>query len=396
MRAEQALAWLSWSCLLAPAMACSQHPATSNVPGAGFPSIGPDLSVTFQFNAPNAKAVQVQVPAPAGEANGLGKGPFDMMRDQNGTWTVTTPPAVPGLHAYWLVVDGTPMNDPASRTYPGNREVTAVEVPEPGVDFYLPKDVPHGHIHEFWYYSKLTESSRKINVYTPPGYEQNPRTRYPVLYLRHGGGENADGWVQWGQMYNIMDNLLAAGKIKPMLVVMAYGYAEKPGETTAGGMTPEFSPHSTVLRVEMEEVLPMIDADFRTIADRDHRAIAGPSRGARQAFDFAWNYPDKYSFVGAFSGPIVGPMSGPNIKDFDRNSAYGGLFKDAAAFNKRIHLLWLGAGTAEHAQHDSARLLHETLDHAGIHNVFVEIPGTSHEWQTWRKSLYDFAPRLFR
>jgi enterochelin esterase family protein len=177
---------------------------------------------------------------------------------------------------------------------------------------------------------------------------------------------------------------------------MAYGYAQKPGEAAGSGMTAEFSPQSTVMRVEMEEVLPMIDADFRTIPDREHRAIAGPSRGARQAFDFAWNHPDKYSYVGAFSGPIVGPMGGPNIKDFDPNTAYGGLFKDAAAFNRRMHLVWLGAGTAERSQHDSAQRLHETLDRAGIHNTFIEFAGTSHEWQTWRKSLYDFAPRLFR
>jgi enterochelin esterase-like enzyme len=383
--------------LLVSASAWTQQPASSNLPGARYPQINRDLSVTFTLTAPEAQKVQLQPGPMANEPNGLGNGPFDMVRDREGVWSVTTPPAVPGLHYYWFVVDGVAVNDPGSEIVFGyTRQISAVDVPEHGVDFYLPKDVPHGDIRERWYHSTLTQSWRKINVYAPPGYDEHPSTRYPVLYLKHGGGESSDGWVQQGHVNNIMDNLLAEGKIKPMLVVMDYGYADRPGEVPPKGMTAEFPPDSTIVQVEMQEVLPMIDATFRTIPDRDHRAVAGLSRGARQAIDLGLNFPDKYSYIGAFSGPILGPFSGPTMREFDPNTAYHGLFKDGAAFNKRIHLLWLGAGTAEHAQHGSAKAVHDKLERLGIRNVFVEIPGTSHEWQTWRKSLYDFAPRLFR
>jgi enterochelin esterase-like enzyme len=254
---------------------------------------------------------------------------------------------------------------------------------------------PHGDIRVLWYYSDITQAKRKINIYVPPDYDRRAQMRYPVLYLRHGGSQDADAWVQQGHVSQIMDDLLAKGNTEPMLVVMDDGYAEKPGEPRPTGMVAEFPPDSTVVRVEIKEVLPLIDATFRTFPDRDHRAMAGLSMGARQTVDITLNYPDTYSYIGLFSGPLVGPFSGPTVKDLDLKTAYGGLFADAARCNQRIHLLWLGAGTAEPAQHESVRVLHAALDGAGIHNVWVEFPGTSHEWPTWRQSLYDFAPRLF-
>jgi enterochelin esterase-like enzyme len=363
-------------------------PADTNVRGAEYPRVHANGSVTFQVKAPTAQKVQVQPGAAAGEPSGLGAGPFDMVRSADGVWSVTVPPGVPGFHYYWLLVDGVEANDPSSETFFGyNKETSGVEVPEPGVDFYLPKDVPHGEIREHWYYAKVTEAWRRALVYTPPAYDANPRLRYPVLYLQHGGGESVTGWPRQGHMNFIMDNLIATGKAKPMIVVMENGYALKPGEKQGapGGPIPT---HSTLEEVVVGELIPTIDASYRTLADRDHRAMAGLSMGSRQTLQITLSNLDKFSYIGAFSRPTDA--------NFAAATSYNGVFKDAAAFNKKVHLLFFGAGTAEHSIHDSAKASHEALDKAGVKNVFVEFPGTAHEWQTWRKTLNDFAPRLFR
>ncbi len=385
---KHALSGLMAFAALLSATAALGAPAASNVRGAAFPAVNPDRSVTFQVKAPTAQKVQVQPGAAAGEPSGLGAGPFDMVRDRDGVWSVTLPPGVPGLHYYWLLVDGVEANDPGSETFFGyNKETSAVEVPEPGLDFYLPKDVPHGEVRAHWYFSKLTGSWRKANVYTPPGYDSSTRTRYPVLYLRHGGGENVEGWVNQGKMNFIMDNLLAAKRATPMLVVMDNGYAEPPGvmpSLAPGGATSR----NTIVPLTLNELMPSIDANFRTLADREHRAMAGLSMGSAQTLQITLPNLDKFAWIGAFSRPAV--------NDFNTQTSYDGAFKDPAGFNKQVRLLWLGAGTAEHNIHDSLKRTHELLDQAGVRNVFVEFPGTAHEWQTWRKSLYDFAPRLFR
>jgi enterochelin esterase-like enzyme len=363
-------------------------PATTNVRGVQFPRVHSDGRVTFRVTAPSAQKVQIQPGAAAGEPSGLGAGPFDMTRDKDGVWTVTTPPAVPGFHYYWLLIDGVPANDPSSETFFGyNKETSGVEIPEPGVDFYLPKDVPHGQIREHWYHSKITAEWRRALVYVPPGYDSHPRERYPVLYLQHGGGENVTGWPRQGLMNFIMDNLIAEGKVKPIIVAMETGYASKPGEEPLAPGAP-LAARSTFEQVIVGEFIPNIDATYRTIADREHRAMAGLSMGSRQTLQITLTNLDKFSFIGAFSRPPV--------RDFDAASAYDGVFKDAAAFNKKVHLLWFGAGTAEHEIHDSVKAAHEALNRAHVQNVFVEFPGTAHEWQTWRRALYDFAPRLFR
>ena len=363
-------------------------PATTNVRSAEYPRVHADGRVTFRVVAPAAQKVQVQPGAAAGEPSGLGVGPFDMARDKDGVWTVTTPPAIPGFHYYWLLIDGVEANDPSSETFFGyNKETSGVEVPERGVDFYLPKDVPHGEIREHWYHSKITEEWRRALVYVPPGYDTHPRDRYPVLYLQHGGGENVAGWPRQGHMNFILDNLIADGKAKPMIVVMETGYALRPGEKPPAAGAPLVA-RSTLEQVIITELIPNIDAAYRTVADREHRAMAGLSMGSRQTLQITLTNLDKFSFIEAFSRPPA--------RDFDPASAYDGVFQDAAAFNKKVHLLWFGAGTAEHEIHDSVKSSHEALDQLHVKNVFVEFPGTAHEWQTWRKALYDFAPRLFR
>ena len=176
------------SCILPASAADDAKPASTNVANAQYPCIHPDRRIAFRLRAPAATKVQVQ---PGGADNGLGKGPFDMQRGEDGTWTVTTPPAVAGFHYYWLIVDGVAVNDPGSETFFGwGRQCSGIEVPEEGVDFYDTKDVPHGEVRALWYHSKITGQPRRAFVYTPPGYDRDPRQRYPVLYLQHGAGED--------------------------------------------------------------------------------------------------------------------------------------------------------------------------------------------------------------
>lgn len=356
-------------------------PATSNVGNAEYPRIASDLRVTFRLKAPNAKQVKLEGGA------GLVKEPLELARGEDGTWTVTTPPAVPGFHYYWFMVDGLRVNDPFSYAWFGwARETSGIEVPEAGVDFYDAKqDVPRGEVRERWYHSKLTGKWRRAHVYTPPDYDRKTRTRYPVLYLQHGAGENERGWVEQGRANFILDNLIAAGKAKPMIVVVDTGYASFAG-TSAG--TNRTAPTAAFEDVMLKELIPMIDANFRTKSTREHRAMAGLSMGSGQTLNITLRHLDQFAWIGAMSGP---PRQG-----FDVKTAYDGVFNDATSFNKKVKLLWFSAGTAEERFHASTVAIHEALSQAGIKNVFYSSPGTDHEWQTWRRSLHDFAPRLFR
>jgi enterochelin esterase-like enzyme len=359
--------------------------ASSNVPGAQYPRIHPDLRVTFRVTAPTAQKVQVK---PGGD--GLGKGPYDMVHDDHGVWTVTTPPAVPGFHYYFLLVDGFQCNDPGSQTYFGwNTETSGVEVPDK-VDFYEPKDVTHGEVRSRWYLSKTTGQWRRAHVYTPPDYDKSGTKRYPVLYLQHGSGENETSWVKQGRVSFILDNLIAAKSATPMIIVMENGMvATKPGaapaEATGAGRGGARG-NSAFEEVVVDDLIPMIDATYRTLANREQRAIAGLSMGAGQAMQIGLGHLDKFAYIGSFSGGVRGT---------DPKTAYGGVFVDAAAFRKRVKLLWMGAGLAEAASHQANQDWHETLEKAGIPNTFFDCP-FAHEWQTWRYDLQDFAPRLFR
>jgi enterochelin esterase-like enzyme len=351
------------------------------------PVVHPDGRVTFRLKAPLAQSVQIEPlngQPQANGYNGLGKAPYDLTKDQDGLWTVTTPPAVPGLHSYWLVVDGVRVNDTSSKTYGGKMQACGVEVPEPGVDFYDIKDVPHGQVRMQWYFSKITSLWRRALVYTPPDYDSNPRQRYPVFILRHGGGEDETGWVEQGRANFILDNLIAEGKAKPMIVVMDWGQAPTPDQPIHIPSTP---PPPEIGLVTIHELIPMVDATFRTLPDREQRAMAGLSMGSVQTLYIGLTNLDTFSYLGVFSRR---PMSPEEFKNFS------GVFADAASFNKMMKLFWWGAGTAEEGIYNAAKANLAELAEAGIKTVFVEFPGTSHEWQTWRKSLYDFAQRLFR
>jgi enterochelin esterase-like enzyme len=369
-----------------------QTPASSNVRGSQSPAVFPDGRILFTLKAPDAKSVAV-----AG-GDGLGKGPFAMTKDDKGVWSVTTPPAVPGFHYYWFVLDGVQVNDPGSETFFGyGRQTSGVDVPEAGATYYEPKDVPHGEVRAKWYFSKTTGAWRRAMVYTPPEYDARPRERYPLLILQHGAGEDETGWTKQGRANFILDNLIAEGKAKPMIVVMDRGYAERPGQQATTGIPRNFQEAFAAFEdVILKDLIPIIDASYRTIPNKAHRAMAGLSMGGMQTLSIGLRHRDAFDYLGSFSGPMIrfnrdGPPS-----PFDLKSAYDGAFTDPAAFNKSVKLLWLGAGTEEKQIRDGIKTAVDAMNGAGVKVTYWESAGTAHEWQTWRRHLHEFAPLLFR
>jgi enterochelin esterase-like enzyme len=370
------------------------RPAPTNVRGAPYPRVYPDGRVAFRLYAPTATTVQVQ---PGGMDNGLGPGPYAMTRDAEGYWSVTIPPAVVGFHYYWLLVDGVPVNDPGSETFFGySKETSGVEIPEAGVTYYLPQDVPHGEVRARWYWATATEKWQRAYVYTPPDYDTNSIRRYPVLYLQHGGGEDETGWPKQGKMNFILDNLIAAGKAKPMIVVMECGFVYPPGQSapppmvsTVRSRPPQLAP--TFPKMVVNDLIPMVDRTYRTLPDREHRAMAGLSMGSCQTLQTAMNNLDLFAYIGVFSGP---PYA--NEEEIGFRAALGGALDDVAAFNARVRLFWFGAGLAEARELGFTRSRDKELEPTGIRYTVWETPDVAHEWLTWRRCLNEFAPQLFR
>jgi enterochelin esterase-like enzyme len=373
------------------------HPAETNVPGAQYPQVDSSSRVQLRLKAPDAAKVKV---------NFWSNPKLDMQRQEDGFWTITTPPLAPGLHYYVFNIDGAEVSDPGSYSfYGGSKDASAVEVPEPGVTFYTIQDVPHGQVREIWYHSNVTGTWRHALVYTPPNYDVQLTQRYPVLYLQHGAGEDETGWTKQGRVNVIVDNLIAGGNCKPLIVVMANGYARRAGQSSANPLgTPMGSPEFMKAMQEVasafendmtQALIPFVDANFRTMTDRDHRAMAGLSMGGMQTFHVTFDRLDLFSYIGGFSGAST-PQSLGSQK-LDVKTAYNGALADPAAFARRVHLLWLGVGTDEPARmHDGLVSLHKSLEDAGVQHIFYESPGTAHEWQTWRRDLKDFVPRLFQ
>ena len=379
---------------LAAACAASQSkepagvPAASNIGGAAYPRILPDLRVVFRVHAPNASKVEFD----------LGK-KYSAVKDENGDWTATTEPQVPGFHYYFLVINEVAVCDPSSETYYGwGKQSSGIEIPEKGVDYYLPKNVPHGDVRERWYFSKTTGDFRRVFIYTPPGYDTSTPARYPVLYLQHGAGEDERGWSNQGKVNMIMDNLIAERKAKPMLIVMEKGYAKKAGVPEVSLWPKDGKPDFDKAFAAFEEVvvsdlIPMVDSNYRTKSDREYRALAGLSMGGMQSFIIGLKHQDLFSYIGGFSG--AGGGFGGDA--FDIKTANGGAMADVEAFNKKMHFVWLGIGTAEPANmYASVSNYYKGLKAAGINVKYYESPGTSHEWLTWRRCLHEFAPLLFR
>jgi enterochelin esterase family protein len=356
------------------------QPAPSTVRGKQYPRILADRRVIFRVNAPSAK--QVAVAGRAADSGMNGNRPYEMEEIEKGVWQVTTDPVRPGFQYYELIIDGLRTNDPASQTFFGWAQPTSgLEVPDEALDFYAEQDVPRGEVRIRPYLSKTTGQFRRAYVYTPPGYDKDTEARYPVLYLQHGSGENETSWTWQGKANLILDNLIAERKAVPMLVVMDQGYGTKPGQEAGAGSRG----NEAFEEVVIHDLIPLVDGTYRTRTTRHDRAIAGLSMGAGQAMRIGLGHLDKFATVGSFSG---------GSGNFDRSASYGGVMADAAAFNSKVDLLWIGCGT-EDRLNNGAKALHESLQAAGVEHVWFELPG-SHEWQVWRKHLHDFAPRLFR
>jgi enterochelin esterase-like enzyme len=354
-------------------------PSAVNQPGKQFPQVNSERSVRSSISAPEAKKVQLDI----------GGVKYDMVKDEKGVWTGESGPQDEGFHYYQLNVDGASVPDPGTKYFYGaGRWGSGIEIQASDKEFYALKDVPHGLVSENNYYSKITGSFRRCFVYTPAGYEKDTKTRYPVLYLQHGSFEDETGWASQGHANLILDNLIAAGKAVPMIIVMDNGYAYKPqtGE-------PNARPASAFEEVMINEIIPMIDAKFRTVADREHRAIAGLSMGANQTMRIIMNNLDKFASYGGFSGTSNYPSS----DEIDPATFLDGKFKDGAAFNKQIKVFWLGLGTKEpNPFPGSVGAFRKMLEKQGIKYVYYESPNTAHEWLTWRRDLHQYAQLLFK
>jgi enterochelin esterase family protein len=356
-------------------------PSATNAPGKQYPHVNADGRVRASIAAPDANKVQLDI----------GGKKYDMVKDEKGVWTGESLPQDAGFHYYQLNIDGVSIPDPGTLYFYGaGRWGSGVEVPASDQDFFALKDLPHGLVSENIYFSKLTNAWRRCFVYTPPDYQKNIKTRYPVLYLQHGSFEDETGWSRQGHANLILDNLIASGKAAPMIIVMDNGYASKPSDNPADSKARS---ESIFEQVMINEIVTMIDGKFRTIANREHRAIAGLSMGANQTRRIIMNHLDKFSSLGAFSGT----SNYPGTDVINTATFLDGKFNNGAAVNKHFKVLFLGLGTKEpNPFPGSVGAFRNMLDKQGIKYVFYQSPGTSHEWLTWRRDLEQFAQLLFK
>ncbi len=359
--------------------------APSNQAGKEYPQFNSEGRVKFRIVAPDAKSVGCTFR----ESSEFTKGP-------DGAWYGYTRPLDVGFHYYSIKIDGAEVPDPNSLFYYGSsRWGSAVEIPAKDQDFYSLKNVPHGQLRELWYFSKSSNTNRHAFVYTPPEYDKNAEKRYPVLYLQHGAGEDETGWGRQGHAGWIMDNLIAESKAKPFLIVMEYGGnpfaggARRPSTNATAGAAgagapgprpggPNFN-FSAFEHVLVDDLIPYIDANFRTLADQKNRAMAGLSMGGMQTRGITLAHLDTFSHIGVFSG---GSIAMTNITDM-------------ASFKEKAKLVFVSYGSKENGA-TTAKANIQALKEAGVNSVYYESPETAHEWQSWRRSLHEFAPLLFK
>ncbi|MCQ2973237.1 MAG: esterase [Bacteroidales bacterium] len=362
--------------MLAGMFASAQKVADNTVPVQEFPKYDNEGRVTFSIKAPNAQTVAADICSKK----------WEMTKSEDGVWTVTTDPLVYGFHYYFLTIDGENFIDPASRTYFGCGKMCGGIDINAGISdkelalYSFNKDIKHGRVSECRYWSNIENKERRCFVYTPASYE-NSKTKYPVLYLQHGMGEDETGWSTQGKMQYIMDNLIASGKAKEMIVVMDNGNCSHSFGTKKGESMAEFGASFTPIL--LNEIIPFIESNFRTKTDRENRAMAGLSWGGKQTFEITTANLDKFSYIGTFSGAIFGV----DVKTFNN-----GVFNDATNFNNKIHYLFMGAGSEENF---GTAALVKNLNDAGIKANYYESKGTHHEWLTWRRCFAEFVPHLF-
>jgi enterochelin esterase family protein len=343
------------------------------------PEIAPDRKVTFRLHAPSASSVLL-----TGE---FLKGSKPLEKGEGGVWSLTVGPVPPEIYYYNFTIDGVRTIDPGN---PGvkfgstpSTIQSVLEVPAGSPAFYDPRPVPHGEIRTHWYESKALRGTRRLTVYTPPGYDSAAGVRYPVLYLFHGANADETAWTRLGRVNLIMDNLLAAPsptrKTKPMLIVMPFGYGVPPGTAQPpGANTAAFG------RDLIQDVIPFVESHYRTLPNREHRAIAGLSMGGEQSLNIGLHHLELFSYVGGFSAGIRQPKLQPS---------FGDVLADPKTANQKLKLLWIGCGSDD-SLFPGSESLAKMLDQAGIKHTFHKSDG-AHTWTNWRRYLSEFAPLLF-
>jgi enterochelin esterase-like enzyme len=364
---------------VAPAVTEDFRPSELNQPGQDYPQVNSQGYARFRIVAPEAQGVKVSL--------GLGgRGGTTLAKGADGAWTGTTEgPLDEGFHYYHLTVDGGTFNDPGAMNFFGSRRwESGIEIPARDADFYALRDVAHGRVEQLLFPSPSTGTQRRAFVYTPPGYEKDPATRYPVLYLQHGWGEDETAWHNQGRANLIMDNLIAAGKARPFIIVMTYGMTN---DVRPGGLASfDIKPFQTVL---LDELIPHVDSHYRTLADQGHRAMAGLSMGGFETKLITSANPDTFAYIGLFSGgswSVEDVNAAPGLKD-------------------KVKLLFVSFGSKEIRDGRTGppggprvdpRANADALKAAGFNSVFYVSPDTAHEFLAWRRSLREFAPLLFR
>jgi enterochelin esterase-like enzyme len=347
------------------------------------PEVAADHRVTFRFRDPNAKDVKVSL-------EGRAK-PFDMQKDAEGVWSFTTDPLEPDYYGYTFIADGVGLYDPMNPVKKPNFLFSSSEVHVPGPSS-LPweiNDVPHGVIHHHFYKSQIVGDQRDFYVYTPPGYDPESKIAYPVLYLLHGYSDDASAWTVVGRANVIMDNLIAEGMAKPMIIVMPLGY----GAPEIVQRTPQFGAafRDAALRQRnydrfrdalLQEVMPAVERMYHVESDRESRAIAGLSMGGAETLLVGLNNLDRFAWVGSFSAGGLG-------EDLDRQ--FPSLDSKA---NSQLRLFWISCGTEDFLS-QANRKFHAWIESKGIHSKYIETPGM-HTWLVWRRNLSNFAPLLFQ
>ena len=373
---------LAFACILSGQLCLAQtdepaddwKPASTNQPGKEYPQVNSEGRVRFRIVAPDAQSVTVSF-----------RDSSTFTKGEDGAWVGYTRPLDEGFHYYTITIDGAEVPDPNSKYYFGAmRWGSGVEVPANDQDFYAVKQVPHGQLREVLFFSQSTDTTRRAFVYTPPGYDENLERRYPVLYLQHGWGENEFSWGAQGHANLIMDNLIAEEKARPFIIVMTYGMTN---EIQFGGLRDfDISHFETVL---VDELIPYIDANFRTLADQSNRAMAGLSMGGMETKTITLRNLDTFSHIGLFSGGSI------SLDDVNNTPGFQGEGQ-ARVRELRQQGSWRRKPGRPPAPGGDPKANADALKEAGINSHYYVSPETAHEWQSWRRSLRELAPLLFQ
>jgi len=375
-------------------------------PAVTSPEVGPDRRVTFRILAPNAHTVELRSPGDIPGVGGRGVAPPQLTKDAEGVWSRTFGPLPAGAYRYVFTVDGVTVVDARnSTTSQTNTTVYSLAV-VPGSEVFDTKNVPHGAVASVHYNSTALGGIRRMHVYTPPGYEMN-RERYPVFYLLHGAGDVDDSWTSVGRAGFILDNLIAANKAKPMIVVMPAGHVNGAGAALGGTIPPAAaqgmpgigSGPDPFITDFMSDLVPYIEKNYRVLTDRQSRAIAGLSMGGNQTLNIAIPHLEKFAYIGVFSSGII--SGGRGAPPPAENTPFGDAWEkrnlaalDNAANKRGLALLWFSTGKDD-ALIATTRRTVDLLKKHGFKPVFIESEG-AHTWLNWRDYLSAFAPQLFQ